>query len=180
MSKPVKNLITKAYTEKFGASSGAVLIGMRGTPSNDNNKFRAALAARNVRATVVKNSLARKSFTGTPLAPLCDMMTGPTALVYGGETVVDVARALIDIVKDFKTIELKGAVMEGMVFGTAEIDRLSKFPTRIEALGNLAGQAMGPARKLASAVRGPGGRVAGILKAIQEKLEKGETIAKVG
>lgn len=180
MSKPVKNLITKAYTEKFGASAGAVLIGMRGIPSNDNNKFRAALAARNVRATVVKNSLARKAFGGTPLEPLCGLMTGPSALVYGGETVVDVARALVDIAKEFKTIEFKGAVMEGMVFGAREIDRLSKFPTRMEALGNVAGQTLGPARKLASSVLGPGGRVAGILKAVQDKLEKGEAIAKAG
>jgi len=39
---------------------------------------------------------------------------------------------------------------------------------------------LSPGRNLMASVKGPGGRLAGIVKAIQEKLENGETIEKVG
>ena len=38
---------------------------------------------------------------------------------------------------------------------------------------------LSPAQKVVGAAKGPGGRVLGIVKTIQEKLEKGETVARV-
>ena len=61
-------------------------------------------------------------------------MTGPSAFVYGGDSVVNAARALMKAVKQHPDISLKGAVLDGNLFeGEAGVKRLSDFPTKEEA-----------------------------------------------
>lgn len=179
MSKPVKALIQDAYSKRFADLSEAMLIDIRGIEALDNNKLRNDLATKQIKVTVVKNTLARNSFKGTELEQLNDMITGPTALVTGGESVVNVARELVAWAKKLDKLELKGAIMDGTVFGADQIDALSKYPTREEAQAQVIQLVLSPAQKLVSAVKGPGSKVASILKTIEEKLEKGESIAKV-
>lgn len=84
------------------------------------------------------------------------------------------------LAKQHEQIELKGAVLDGILFeGDAGVKKLSEYPTKDEAIAQDVTLILGPGRKLMGAVKGPGGRLAGVIKAIEEKLEKGEEIAKV-
>lgn len=180
MSKPVKNLIAADYKELLGETQDALVIGLRGISSNDTNKIRADLAKKSIRVTVVRNKLFGSAFADTGLASLSDVLSGANALAYGAESVVDVAREIVELVKTFPNIELKGAVLDGQLFsGQDGIEALSKFPTRDEAIAKDVAIIIGPARKLMASVKGPGSQLAGIVKAIEAKLEKGEAIAKV-
>jgi large subunit ribosomal protein L10 len=180
MSKPVKNLIAADYKELLGETQDALVIGLRGISSNDTNKIRADLAKKSIRVTVVRNKLFGSTFADTGLASLSDVLSGANALAYGAESVVDVAREIVELVKTFPNIELKGAVLDGQLFsGQDGIEALSKFPTRDEAIAKDVAIIIGPARKLMASVKGPGSQLAGIVKAIEAKLEKGEAIAKV-
>lgn len=180
MSKPVKNLIAADYKELLGETQDALVIGLRGISSNDTNKIRAGLAKKSIRVTVVRNKLFGSIFADTGLASLSDVLSGANALAYGAESVVDVAREIVDLVKTFPNIELKGAVLDGQLFAGQEgVEALSKFPTRDEAIAKDVAIIIGPARKLMASVKGPGSQLAGIVKAIEAKLEKGEAIAKV-
>jgi large subunit ribosomal protein L10 len=109
-------------------------------------------------------------------------MTGASAIAYSSEeSVVNVARQIVAAMKDFPLIELKGAVLDGMLFeGKAGVEELSKYPTREEAIAKSVTLILSPARNLAAQVKGPGSSVAGLIKAIETKLEKGEAVAKVG
>ena len=183
MSKPVKNLIASAYKEEFGDLNGAVLIDIRGVESNDTNALRAELATKSIKVRVIKNSLAKTVFKDGDLEGLNDFLEGPAAMAYpvGEEaSVVGVARELIDWAKKLENFEFKGAVMDGMVFGPDEIKKLSEYPTKEEAQAEVVQILLTPAQNLVGALLAPGKNLAGILKTIQEKLEAGETIAKVG
>ena len=92
MSKPVKNLITEAYRQRFAKIDSAVMIDLRGVSANENNALRHHLQEQSIRVTVLKNSLAKTAFEGTSLQPICQVIEGSCALAYGGESVVDVAR----------------------------------------------------------------------------------------
>jgi len=182
MSKPVKNLITEEYKRRFDGVSGAVLVDVRGMQSNDNNNFRNDLAGKSIRITVVKNSQAKRAFEGTDLEGLNAMIDGPSALVYpttADTSVVNVARELIDWAKKLETLEFRGAILDGIMFGPDQIEALSKYPTREEAQAKIVTLLLSPGRNLAGAIKAPASNIAGILKTIQEKLEAGETIAKV-
>lgn len=177
MTKAVKSLITKSYTRRFGQADGAVLVDITGVPSNSMNKLRAQLAQHKIKVSVVKNSLACKVAIGTSLQGLDPLAVGPTTLVYGGESVVNVARELLPLAKEIENLKFKGAVMQGQLFGPEQIEKLSKYPTRAEAQAQLVQLALSPGRNLAASVLGPGGKIASLVKAIQEKLEKGAPAA---
>ena len=180
MSKPIKNLLTKSYSNLFGEIDSAVLIDIRGVKSNDVNNLRAGLAEKKLKITVVKNSLFKKVIEGSAVANLEKLIDGPSAMVYGEESVVVVARELINWVKQTENLEFKGAVMEGAVFGPKELDALSKYPTREEAHAQAIQLVLSPGQNLVASILSPGRNLAAIVKAIEEKLEKGEEIKKAG
>lgn len=181
MSKPMKEMMVRDYMDRVGDVEDALVIGLRGISSNDTNKIRTDLAKKEIRVTVVRNKLFGQAFGETGLSALSDVLKGSSALAYGAESVVDVAREIVSLMKEFPEIELKGAVLDGMLFeGEAGVTELSKFPTREEAIAQDVTLILGPGRKLLGAVKGPGSALAGIVKSIEEKLEKGESISKVG
>lgn len=179
MSKPVKNLIIKHYKDRFANVDDVVLVDIRGVASNDNNKLRHTLAQKAIRVTVVQNNLARNAFANTSLANIGELLEGPSALVYGGASVVEVAREVLDIVKNISALQVKGALMDGQLFKAEEVEALSKYPTRAEAQAQVLQIVLTPAQKLVGSILGPGRKVASLVKAIEEKLEKGEAIAAV-
>ncbi len=180
MSKLVKGMIIQDYESRFADVEDATLISIRGVESNNNNAIRAQLGAKDIHVSVVRNALAKKAFEGRGLGALGPLLEGPSALAYGAESVVEVARELIELIKKFPEVELKGAVLDGELFEGADgIERLSKFPTRDEAIAQTVTLILSPARKLVSSIKGPGSKIASLVKAIEEKLEKGEAIAKV-
>ena len=179
MSKPVKEMMVADYRDRIGDHEDALVISMRGIDANSTNTIRRKLQAKDIHVTVIRNRLFNQAFGETGLAPLNDLLTGANALAYGAESVVEVARTVVDLTKDYPDIELKGAVLDGTLFeGDEGVKALSKFPTRDEATADAVTLILSPGRKLVGAVKGPGSRLVGVIKAIEEKLEKGETIAK--
>jgi ribosomal protein L10 len=179
MSKPIKELIIREYQARIQGTQDAMLISIRGLKAIPTTKLRRTLAGKKIKVTVMQNALARKAFAGTPLEPLSKFLTGPSALAYGGQSVVEVAREIVGMLATMPEIELKGAILDGQVFeGKAGVTELSKFPTRDEAIADVVTLVVGPGRKLLAQIKGPGGTIAGIIKAIEDKLEKGESISR--
>ena len=177
MSKPVKEMITADYQRRFGDLDGALVIDIRGIEANENNALRLGLLEKSIRVTVVKNSLASKAFKGTPLEGLSPALAGPSALAYGGESVVDVARELVEWAKKVEDLDLKGAVLDGQYFeGEAGVKELSKYPTRDEALAGVVQLVLTPGGELVSAATSPGSQLMGVVDSMIDKLERGESI----
>ena len=181
MSKQVKEIIMRDYTSRIGDDAGEIgdvmLIDIRSVKGTDTTKLRATLRKKDIHVTMVRNSLARKVFKGTGLESMSDMLEGSTAIAYGGQSVVEVAREIIAAIAKLPKVELKGAILDGILFkGKAGVTELSKFPTKDEAIGQAITLIVSPGKKLVGQIQGPGSALAGIIKAIEEKLEKGEAI----
>ncbi|CAG0976164.1 50S ribosomal protein L10 [Phycisphaerales bacterium] len=182
MSKTVKNIIMRDYKSRIAGGTDqypdAMLISIRGVKAIDTTKMRHGLAAKKIKVTVVQNALARKTFEGTNLAPLAEMLSGSNAIAYGGQSVVEVAREIMGWVAKMPKLELKGAILDGTLYkGKAGCEELSKFPTREEAIAKAVTLIVSPGRNLLAQLKGPGTSVAGLVKAIETRLEKGEAIA---
>ncbi len=177
MSKPVKELMIADYRRRFDDVENALLIDLRGIDANENNVFRIDLARKDIRVTVIKNTLAKKAFAGTRLEALASALVGPSAVAYGAESVVNVARELVEWARKIETLELKAAVLDGELFeGKAGVERLSRYPTREEAQGQMVQLLLTPGGEIVSLVAAPGGEVLAIVEAMIEKLEQGEEI----
>lgn len=169
MSKPVKQLIQREYVRRFEGIESAAVLDITGIDANTNTDIRARLREKEIRISVVRNSLVRKAFGELGLPDVCELIDGPCAIAYGADSVVTVVRELLDIRKETKQLDVKGAVMEGNVFGPERIEELSKYPTREEAIADVVGCLLSAGGNLAGALMGPGGQLAGCLKAIEEK-----------
>lgn len=185
MSKTVKEMIVREYRKRFDGVEGAVAVELAGLDAIATNRMRSHLRSKSVRVTVVKNSLARRAFAGGGLEALGKVFVGPTAVVYGvGPSVVDVAREIVKWAdehdKKREKYRFKGAVLDGVLYeGPAGVEKLSKMPTREEAVATVIAIALSPAKKVIGAAVSPGRRVLGIVKEIQTRLEKGQTITAV-
>jgi large subunit ribosomal protein L10 len=181
MSKPVKGMIINEYRKRFGDLEGALVIEIRGLSGKETTSLRENLRKKNVRVTVVKNALAKRALAGTALDALSPALAGPAAIAYGTGSVVDVAREVVSWARKLEKLMLRGAVLDGQFFeGDEGVKRLSKFPTKEEAQARVVQLVLSPGSKVVGAAKGPGGRILGIVKEIQTRLEKGEAIAKVG
>ena len=180
MSKPVKEMIVAEYKKRFDGVSSGLLIDIRGIEANKNNDLRVDLLNKEIHITVLKNSLAKTAFQDTDLEGLTEYIEGPTAIAFGGNSVVEVARNLVDWAKKIKKLDLKAAVLDGQFFEGAEgVKRLSEFPTKEEAQGKVVQLLLSPAGNVVKAATSPGSNVVGIVKEMSSMLEEGKTIEKI-
>ena len=173
MSKYVKNLITRELSDRFKEVDGVAVINPRGINAIKTNQIRGRLHAKGLRMTVVKNTLAKRAIgDGSKIKGFDTLLDGPSAVIYGKASISEVARFLMAEKKTDEKLEMRGIFFDGETYvGDKGIEQVSKLPTREEAIGNLVGLILSPGRNLAASIKGPGGRIGGILKAIEEKGE---------
>jgi large subunit ribosomal protein L10 len=175
MSKYVKDLITRELTNRFKDVDGVAVINPRGINANKNNAIRRKLHDKQLKMTVVRNTLARRAVPDdSKIKGFDKLLDGPSAVVYGKQSIATIARTLLDLKKENDALELRGIFFDGEVYAeTAGVEKVSKLPTREEAIGQLVALILSPGRNLAAALLGPGGKLASILKTIEERGQKG-------
>jgi len=176
MSKYVKNLIADHLRQRLQGVNDALLVNVVGLGANANNKLRNQLKAKKIELLVIKNSLAARAVAETPLAPLLDGVGGSAAICWGGEDVVALAKEVVRLARmeEFAPFRARGGVMEGAQLTSAQVEAVSKWPSREEQLSLLVGQILGPGARLAAQLTGPGGRLAGqIAEKGKEKEQEG-------
>jgi large subunit ribosomal protein L10 len=162
MSKYVKNLIADNIRERLKNVNDALLVNMVGLSANVNNRLRGELAGKNINVIVVKNSLAARAAAGSPLAPMFQELTGTSAICWGGDDLVSLAKEITRLVKDEKNkpFEARCGVMDGQHISAEQIVQVAKWPSRVEQLSILVGQILSPGANLVSQLDSIGGALA--------------------
>lgn len=173
MSYLVKNLVQNEYEKMFGDVSEFVVVNLTGVSGVDNNILRGELKKKGIHMTVVKNSLMCLALQKLGMDAACGIFAaGPCTVAYGGDSVVDVAKEVIDWAKKIKAITPKGAYVDGTLMTGDGVKALSKMPTRVELQGQVVQLALTPGTNVAGALVGPGGVIAGCIESVIEKLEE--------
>jgi large subunit ribosomal protein L10 len=174
MSKPVKDLIAGELRRRFEGIDSALAINPVGLQANEAAILRSELKAKQIQLLLVKNSLAKRAFTGGPLEPLVDSLSGSNAIAVGGESIVDVAKEVVELRKTFRGLGIQGGIVEGTVLDEAGVADLANMPGRIELQGTVSTLALSPGSRLSGSLLGPFQRVAGCVQAIADKQEPSE------
>ena len=116
MSKQVKDLITREFQARLKDIDGVAVINPRGINAIKNNLIRRRLHEKGLRMMVVKNTLARRATDGTALKGFEKLLDGPSAVVYGKQSLPTIARAVLDEKKADETLELRGVFFDGEVY----------------------------------------------------------------
>jgi large subunit ribosomal protein L10 len=174
MSKYIKGLIQTELEQRLGDGEikEFIVLSLMGVGGVDNNVMRGDLKEKGVNLFVVSNSLFKRALRTKEMDNACDLFSGPSAIVYGGDSIVDAAKELSDWSKKINAMEVKGAYLDGTVLNAQDAKDLAKMPTRKELQAQIAGCILSPAANLASAIAGPASQVAGCIKSVIENAEK--------
>ncbi len=173
MSTYVKELLSKELENKFAEVTDFVVVDAKGLGGNENNEMRGELKAKGIRLTVVRNAMMVRAMESLGRGRAASLFqTGPCTVAYGGDSVVDVAKEMMEWSRKLKTLSMKGAFVDGLALDGAGAEELSRMPNRAELQGTVVMLAASPGRRLAGSILGPGGIIAGCIKGLIEKLEK--------
>ena len=173
MSKYVKGLLQSELEKKFADVSDFVILSTKGVGGNENNEMRGVLKEKGIGLTIVKNAMMRRAMENLGMTAAISLFAaGPCSVAFGGDSVVDIAKEMAAWSKKFDVITFRGAFVDGAVLDADGAEALSKMPNRVELQGAIVMLANSPGRQIAGAVVGPGGIIAGCVKAIADKLEE--------
>ncbi|HEY1683165.1 MAG TPA: 50S ribosomal protein L10 [Tepidisphaeraceae bacterium] len=178
MSKKVKSLIEKELKAKLGDIDAVAVLNPRGIDATKNNHIRRKLHEKGLRMTVVKNTIAKRATGESKLKGFESLLDGPSAVIYGKASVSTIARVLLDAKKADDKIELRGIFFDGEIYaGDKGVEQVSKLPTREEAIGQVVALLLSPGKNLAGIFKGQAGKVASLIKAVEEKAKEKEGAA---
>jgi len=172
VGKYVKELLQKELETSFKGVNEFLVVSITGVKGTENNRMRVDLRSKGVKFSVVRNSLIRRALDGLDMAGAKDIFTGPCAVAYGGDSVVDVAKELVNWSKQVPAIELKAAFLDGQILDGRGAEDLSKMPSRAELQGQVVALAQSPGAAVAAAIGSPAGLIAGCIKTLIENKEK--------
>lgn len=120
---------------------------------------------------VVKNTLAKRAFEGTKFECMSDSLAGPLLLAFSMEDLGSAARVVHEFSKEHKALETKLVSVGGELFGPEELERVSKLPTRDEALAILMATMKAPVTKLARTMKEVPGKFVRTVAAVKDAKE---------
>lgn len=171
MSKFVKNMLIEEIAQRVGDNRDMLVVDCSKLDAVTSNKWRLALQEKEITALTVRNTLARKALNQAGLTSLDSLLEGPSTLIWGSEDVVALSKEITKWAKELGSLDIKGGTVEGTTLQPADVDALSKSPSREELIGQIVGQILSPGANLAAALLGPGATLASQLKTKSEEEE---------
>jgi large subunit ribosomal protein L10 len=162
---------------RIEGSQALFLADFRGLSVADVTDLRRSLRESGTRVAVVKNTLMKLAAGQTDAAELERMLEGPTAVAFVDGDPITAAKGLVDAIRRFRTLALKGGYMEGRVLSAEEAQSLSTIEPREVLLAKLAGMAKAEMARALYMFQAHQSRFLALLDAYREKLPGEEPAA---
>lgn len=150
--RPEKQYLVEEVSTHLDKSDYVYLANYERITVDEIAELRATLAEHEAEFHVVKNTIFNVAAQARELPDVSEHLTGPTAIIIGGNNPSGVAKALGKFFKDKEKVELKVGILDNKTLDTAQIEALAKLPglesLRAQLLGLLSQPGTGLVRVL--------------------------------
>lgn len=172
MTKTEKQASIDALTQKFSDSNFFYFTDTSGLTVEKINKLRRICFDKGINLQVAKNTLIKKALVagGKFSDDLEPVLHGPTAVMFT-ETGNLPAKVIKQFLSEGNTKpQLKAAYIDSAVYiGENQLEALVNVKSKEELIGDIVGLLQSPAKNVISALKSSGGKLAGIVKTLQER-----------
>ena len=171
MTTKKKPQIVDQLAELLSQSKFVIATDYRGLSVAEMSELRHQLRNIGTEYHVVKNRLAKFAAENAGKQELFQLLTGPTALAFGSEDILQLAKALGDYIRISKTtLSIKGGLIDSQLIGSEEVKRLATLPS-IEVLrARLLGLLLSPIVSLQNVLSGNMRGLSSVLNARIQQL----------
>lgn len=175
MAKALKRMMVTEYERELDGLDGVILIDTGPMTVEASEAFRHDLRekAGGARLKILHNRTGRlalgRTLFGEESTVLEEALSGPSAIVFGGDGPIPIAKVLREWKRKFKPLRVKGAVAEGEVLAADEVEGLADLPDLPQMRGMLLSTVLGPARGIATSLQAVYG---GIARALQARIDQ--------
>ena len=155
MPTEAKRATVEALSQELSSATTSIVTDYRGLTVADLAAIRRSLRPAGVSFRVVKNRLAKIAATTSGYDALSELLNGPSALALGPGDESAIAKALLDALRPYRNIKVRGAVIGRRRIEGDEVTRLAALPPRDVLLGQLAGAVASPLGTMAGLLNAP-------------------------
>jgi len=161
----------EAIKSKFIENKDFIFTDYRGLSVAQITALRGRLREKEAEYRVVKNRYAKLAFRQLEMPDVSELLIGPTALALLKDDVSAVAKILYEFARG-TSVSVKGAIVDGRVYGEPEILALSRLPSRDQLLAQLMSTMQAPLQNLVYAMNGTVQELARVLQAVADKKQE--------
>ena len=178
MTREEKAQIIEELSGKFAANAHFYIADASGLTVDQVNTFRKLCYKRGIEYGVYKNTLIRKALEqkqdGADYTPLFNILHGFSGVLFSKEVGNTPAKVLKEIgVKLKGKPVLKAASINSDLFiGAENLNMLSELKSKNELIGDVISLLQSPAKNVVSALLSGKHKVAGLVKALEERSSK--------
>jgi len=156
--------------ERLGASEAILLTEYRGLTVSELSELRRSLAEGGASFAVVKNTLMLRAAQESSMDDLEALLEGPTAVAFVEGDAVAAAKKVVDAIKRFPALVLKGGFMDGRMLSATDARALADLESREAMLSKIAGLMKGEMSRAAGMFQSAQSRFVSLMEALKEKL----------
>jgi large subunit ribosomal protein L10 len=158
-----------ALKERFGEATDFVFTDYRGLTVDQITQLRSKLREQQAEYRVIKNNYAKIAFQQMKSPEeVSSYLVGPTAVAIARGESGPVVKSLFDFAKEW-SVQVKGGLIAGSVFDSAQIEAYGKLPGREALIAMLMGTMNAPLTNMMYAMKGVSSKLVRTLQAVADK-----------
>ncbi len=166
-----KKAVVAEVAEVAKTAHSAVAAEYRGITVGQMTDLRAKARQEGVYLKVAKNTLVKRAVEGTDFECMSDQLTGPLLFAFSIEDPGAAARLVKDFAKSNDRLVPRLVSVGAQLFDDSELERLSKLPTRDQAIAMLMGVMKAPIEKFVRTLAEPHAKLVRTVAAVRDSKQ---------
>ena len=155
--------------EKINKAQSVVLVDYRGLNVEQLTELRSLYRKAGVEYKVYKNTMMRFAFKDSGLEGFNEYLKGPSAIAFGYDDPVQVAKITSEFAKKNEKLEIKAGIVDGKIIDVSGVNSLAELPSREVLVAQALGGLNAPIQGFANVLQGTIRSLAIVINAIAEE-----------